>query len=46
VIDVAVAFGCLVLARVGAFVTMLPLVGGATTPRIVKVGLTAALAVF
>jgi flagellar biosynthetic protein FliR len=40
---VAAVFFCLVLARVGAFVTLLPLAGGTATPRLVKVGLTVAL---
>lgn len=35
----------LILARTGAFVTVLPLFGGGTTPRTVKVGLAVALAV-
>jgi flagellar biosynthetic protein FliR len=34
----------LILARVGAFVTVLPLFGGATVPRLVKAGLAFALA--
>ncbi len=40
-----VVFGTLMLARVGAFVAMLPLLGGTATPRLVKVGLTLALTV-
>lgn len=41
----AVSFS-LILARVGAFVAVQPLFGGRQTPRLVKVGLTFALAVF
>src|SRR5262245_61263501 len=33
----------LVLARVGAFVAVLPLLGGGAVPRLVKLGLTVAL---
>jgi flagellar biosynthetic protein FliR len=41
----ALYFG-LVLARVGSGVAVMPLLGGSSTPRLVKVGLTFALAVF
>ena len=40
-----VVFGTLMLARVGAFVAVLPLLGGNSMPRLVKVGLTMALTV-
>jgi flagellar biosynthetic protein FliR len=36
----------LVLSRVGAFVSVLPVLGGPTTPRTVKTGLAVALAAF
>jgi flagellar biosynthetic protein FliR len=45
VIESLVLSFTLILARVGAFVTVLPLLGGNPTPRTVKVGLAAALAV-
>lgn len=41
----AVSFS-LILARVGAFVSVQPLFGGRQVPRLVKVGLAASLAVF
>lgn len=43
-IETLVIFFCLVLARVGFFVGVLPLMGGQQTPRLVKVGLSVALA--
>ncbi len=42
-IDSLVLSFSLILARVGAFVAVLPLLGAATTPRTVKVGLSVAL---
>lgn len=44
-IDALVLSFTLILARTGAFVAALPLLGGNTTPRTVKVGLAVALAV-
>ncbi len=43
-IEPLVIFVSLVLARVGTFVAVLPLLGGAQVPRTIKVGLCAALA--
>jgi flagellar biosynthetic protein FliR len=45
VIEPLVLSFALILARTGAFVAALPLLGGKATPRTVKVGLAAALAV-
>lgn len=42
-IAAAVVFGVLMLARVAAFVTVAPLMGGSPLPRTVKIGLTVAL---
>jgi flagellar biosynthetic protein FliR len=44
VIESLVLSFSLILARVGAFVAVLPLLGAATTPRTVKIGLSVALA--
>jgi flagellar biosynthetic protein FliR len=40
-----VLYFSLVLARVGLFIAVLPLLGGASTPRLVKLGLAVALSV-
>jgi flagellar biosynthetic protein FliR len=45
VIEPLVLSFTLMLARTGAFVAVLPLLGGAATPRTIKVGLAVALAV-
>lgn len=45
-IELIALYSGLVLARVGAFVAMLNVLGAGHTPRLVKVGLTAALAFF
>jgi flagellar biosynthetic protein FliR len=45
VIDAVVAAFALTLARVGTFIQVLPLLGGANMPRTVKVGLSLSLAV-
>jgi flagellar biosynthesis protein FliR len=45
VIESLVLSFTLILARTGAFVSVLPMLGAATTPRTVKVGLALALAV-
>jgi flagellar biosynthetic protein FliR len=44
VIESLVLSFSLILARVGAFVAVMPLLGAATTPRTVKIGLSMALA--
>jgi flagellar biosynthetic protein FliR len=45
VIEAIAIYFSLVLARVGLFVAVLPVLGGQQTPRLVKVGLAVALAV-
>ena len=45
-IEVGVVYGSLMLARIAAFVAVLPLLGGQQAPRMVKVGLTMALTAF
>lgn len=45
-IELGVVFFSLILARVGAFVAMLNILGAGHMPRLVKVGLSAALALF
>lgn len=45
-IELAVVFFTLILARVGAFVALLNILGAGHMPRLVKVGLTAALTFF